>query len=83
MHDLARTLGFLDLAAGIFLAVFPNASRETIRARGELARLSDGALRLLGIWMLVTGWALIWVTAGGQVRSMFSEAFAPARRSAA
>ena len=83
MHDLARVFGFVYVAAGVFLAVFPHAARQTMRARAEFTELSDGALRILGIWMFLTGWALVWVTAGARVRSMIGETLGSERRVAA
>lgn len=62
MQQLARTIGYVSLAAGVVLLGFPEASRRLIAARAEFAQLSPNALRLLGSWYLLTGALLVSTT---------------------
>lgn len=62
MAEFSRVLGFMNFAAGVALLLFPSAVRPMIEARAEYARLSDNALRLLGVWSLLAGSALMAVT---------------------
>ena len=63
MQQLARAVGFLYLGSGLFLMAFPKPARGVIQARAEIARLSPGALRILGAGYAIGGALLVAVTA--------------------
>ncbi len=83
MQQLARSIGFLSLIAGALLVVFPETSRRIIEMRAEFARLSPGALRLLGTWYFLTGTLLISVTTKPAVEAKTRELVSPEIRKAA
>lgn len=83
MHTFARGVGFLNIASGILLLMAPGVARQIMHARAEYSRLSDGALRLLGVWVLLTGGVLIAATAKTEIEAVIAEVVTPERRSAA
>ena len=83
MRQFARTVGFLYLASGVFLLGFPEASRRLMRTREEFAKLSAGALRLLGIWELLSGALLVAMTMSPAEQARVMERIPPEVRKAA
>jgi len=83
MHEFARTIGYVYLASGALLVAFPEAARNIMRAREELAHLSPGALRLLGAWAFFMGGLLVAVTTKPAREIRAAEFVSPERRQAA
>ena len=83
MKELARAIGYLSLASGVMLLSFPDASKRLMKVRSEYAQLSPGALRLLGVWELLTGILLVGVTTSPAVGARLGEVLSPERRRAA
>ncbi len=83
MRQFGRFLGFLFLGSGVYMMIFPHNTRRMIQARAEFARLSPGALRLLGFAYLLIGGTLVSVTRPAAIEKKIREAIPPEIRKAA
>ena len=79
MHQFARSMGFISVASGVLLLVFPQATKRIMLARAEFALLSSGALRILGVWSLMMG-ALLVATTERELEAKLRDVASEARR---
>ncbi len=83
MRQFAGMVGVLSIISGAVLLIFPEGGRRFIQTRSEFARLSTGALRMLGGWELLTGALLVSLATGAAAQLRTAEVVPPELRRAA